>query len=81
MASGILQPGIYKSSRDGWDWYDLTVELKETEKSIILKVLDYKFRFSPAHIDMLFKTDFDHMDYREQENIPNNYFINTERKI
>lgn len=71
MASGILQPGIYKSSRDGWDWYDLTVELKETEKSIILKVLDYKFRFSPAHIDMLFKTDFDHMDYREQENIPN----------
>ena len=71
MADEILQPGIYKASQDGWDWYDLTVELKETEKSIILKIIDYKFRFSPAQIDMLFKTHFCSMNYQEQENIPN----------
>lgn len=71
MVNEKLQSGVYKASKDGYDHYELTVEVKETEKSIILKVIDYKFRFSSAHIDMLFKTDFNHMDYREQENIPN----------
>ena len=31
----------------------------------------YKIRYSPAQIDMLFKTDFDHMSYEEQQNIKN----------
>lgn len=71
MENKLLQNGIYKASKDGWDGYELTVEVKETEKSIILKVIDYKFRYSIAHIDMLFKTDFDHMSYDERQNIKN----------
>ena len=67
----MLQPGAYKADKDGWDGYELTVDIKETEKSLILKIIDYKFRYSPAQIDMLFKTDFDHMSYEEQQNIKN----------
>ncbi|HJI48839.1 MAG TPA: hypothetical protein OIL97_04730 [Oscillospiraceae bacterium] len=71
MKCKMLQPGVYKADKDGWDGYELTVDIKETEKSLILKIIDYKFRYSPAQIDMLFKTDFDHMSYEEQQNIKN----------
>lgn len=67
----MLQHGIYKADKDGWDGYELTFDIKETEKSLILKIIDYKFRYSPAQIDMLFKTDFDHMCYEEQQSIKN----------
>lgn len=35
----MLQPGIYKADKDGWDGYELTVDIKETEKSLILKII------------------------------------------
>lgn len=67
----MLQSGVYKADKDGWDGYELTVDIKETEKSLILKIIDYKFRYSPVQIDTLFKTDFDRMSYEEQQNIKN----------
>lgn len=27
----MLQPGVYKADKDGWDGYELTVDIKETE--------------------------------------------------
>lgn len=27
----MLQSGVYKADKDGWDGYELTVDIKETE--------------------------------------------------
>lgn len=53
----MLKPGIYVAENDdNWlDRYKVTMEVKETEKSYIFRLLDFQSRYSAAHIEMLFR--------------------------
>lgn len=53
----MLKPGIYLAENDEsiWDSYKITMEVKETEKSYIFHLVEFKSRYSGAHIEMLFK--------------------------
>lgn len=53
----MLKPGIYLAENDEsiWDSYKITMEVKETEKSYIFRLVEFKSRYSGAHIEMLFK--------------------------
>ena len=53
----MLKPGIYVAENDDsiYDQYKITMEVKETEKSYIFHLVEFKSRYSGAHIEMLFK--------------------------
>ena len=53
----MLRPGIYVAENDDsiYDQYKITMEVKETEKSYIFRLFEFKSRYSGAHIEMLFK--------------------------
>lgn len=53
----MLKPGIYVAENDDgiYDQYKITMEVKETEKSYIFRLVEFKSRYSGAHIEMLFK--------------------------
>lgn len=58
MANSIkLKQGLYKAVNTDsiYDEYEITMEIKETEKSYIFRLADFKSRYSGAHIEMLFK--------------------------
>lgn len=46
--------GTYRCKKD-YGEVDITIEVKETEKSYILTLVSDDSRYSPAHIEMLFK--------------------------
>ncbi len=53
-----LKPGLYKSEFDneyGVDWYRITIEVKETEKAYIFRLVELKERYSADRIKILFK--------------------------
>lgn len=53
----MLKPGIYLAENNDsiFDEYKITMEVKETEKSYIFQLVEFKSRYSAAHIEMLFK--------------------------
>lgn len=53
----MLKPGIYVAENDDsiYDQYKITMEVKETEKSYIFHLVEFKSRYSGVHIEMLFK--------------------------
>lgn len=51
----MLINGQYKAIKDGMFGYEIIISVKETEKSYILNLINNNSRYSPAHIDMLFK--------------------------
>ncbi len=53
----MLKEGIYKAVNNNslWDMYEITIEVKETEKSFIFRLIEFESRYSGAHIEMLFK--------------------------
>ena len=54
-----LTPGRYMAKQDdGYDWmnrYKIIIDLKETDKSIIIQKIEMIGRYLPAHIEMLFQ--------------------------
>lgn len=53
----MLKPGIYVAKNDEniWDSYMIRMEVKETKKSYVFKLVDFQSRYSAAHIEMLFE--------------------------
>lgn len=53
----MLKPGIYiAENNDNYlDHYKITMEVKETEKSYIFRLIDLQSRYSAAHIEGLFR--------------------------
>lgn len=53
----MLKPGIYqaKNNESVWKSYKITIEVKETEKSYIFCLVEFKSRYSGTHIEMLFR--------------------------
>lgn len=53
----MLKEGLYLAESDEsvWDSYKIKMEVRETEKSYILRLLDFKSRYSGVHIETLFK--------------------------
>jgi len=51
----MLISGQYMATEDGMFGYEIIISVKETEKSYILTLINNNSRYSPAHIDMLFK--------------------------
>lgn len=53
----MLKPGIYvaESGVHYLDYYKITMEVKESEKSYIFRLVELKSRYSADHIKMLFK--------------------------
>ena len=54
-----LTPGRYMAKQDdGYDWmnrYKIIIDLKETDKSIIIQKIEMIGRYLPAHIEMMFQ--------------------------
>lgn len=52
-----LISGLYKAVNNDsiYDAYEITMEVKETEKAYIFQLVDFQSRYSGAHIEMLFK--------------------------
>lgn len=52
----MLKTGTYRAENTDsiWDSYEITMSVKETEKSFIFELLKFKSRYSGAHIKMLF---------------------------
>ena len=49
--------GVYRTF-DSFEEYDVTIEVKETEKSYVFRLVKNDSRYSPARFDMMFsKTD------------------------
>lgn len=53
----MLKQGLYRAVNNSniWDEYEITMQVKETEKAYIFQLVDFKSRYSGAHIEMLFK--------------------------
>lgn len=53
----MLKQGIYKAVNINsiWDEYEITMQVKETEKSFVFQLIEFKSRYSGQHIEMLFK--------------------------
>lgn len=55
----MLKQGLYKAvNADAvcyMDEYEITIDVKETEKSYIFRLVEFISRYSGAHIEMLFK--------------------------
>lgn len=45
--------GIFRTLHERRE-YDITVKVKETEKSYTLELVENNSRFSPSHLDMMF---------------------------
>lgn len=52
----MLKPGCYKSEHDGNDFqaYRYVMEVKETAKSYIFKLLEVENRYADDHIEIMF---------------------------
>ena len=50
-----LKNGNYKYVHGGYGGGEITIAVKETQKSFIIQLLENTCHYSPAHIDMLFK--------------------------
>lgn len=52
----MLKQGIYKAENDNsiFDSYEIVMEVKETEKSFIFKLIKLDSRYSADHIRLLF---------------------------
>lgn len=52
-----MEKGFYRCTHDNHmhDNGSIVVEVSETEKSYILKLIENTYKYSPAHIDMLFE--------------------------
>ena len=52
----MLLPGLYRAENDDsiYDQYRIDIRVKETEKSYIFTLEDFKSRYSGAHIEMFF---------------------------
>lgn len=52
----MLKPGLYTAENDDsiFDQYRIDIRVKETEKSYIFTLEDFKSRYSGAHIETLF---------------------------
>ena len=46
--------GLYRAV-DEYEGFDITLNIKETEKSYVFQLIENKSRFSPARFDMMFK--------------------------
>lgn len=53
----MLKQGIYRAENtDNWlDSYTVRMEVKETEKAYIFRLVDFQSRYSAVHIETLFK--------------------------
>lgn len=55
----MLKQGVYKAVNVDDDCYmndyEITIEVKETEKTYVFRLVEFKSRYSAAHIEMLFK--------------------------
>ncbi len=53
----MLKQGLYKAVNNDsiLDEYEITMQVKETEKAYIFRLVEFKSRYSGAHIEMLFK--------------------------
>ena len=53
----MLKPGIYiAENNDSYLYhYMITMEVKETEKSYIFRLIDFQSRYSAVHIEELFR--------------------------
>lgn len=51
-----MKKGLYKHTKDDgyFDKGAIIIEVSETVKSYIFKLIENTFRYSPAHIDMMF---------------------------
>lgn len=52
-----MKKGIYRysSNEHSYDSGAITIEVSETDKSYIFRLIENSCRYSPAHIDMMFK--------------------------
>lgn len=52
----MLIPGRYRAVDDSniWHEYSILMDVKETEKSYIFRLVELKSRYSAGHIEMLF---------------------------
>lgn len=52
----VLRPGIYRAeNNDNWlNSYMVRMEVKETEKSYIFRLIDFQSEYSATHIPRLF---------------------------
>lgn len=53
----MLKPGIYIAKNDEsiLSSYTIRMDVKETEKSFIFKLVDFQSRYCAEHIEMLFR--------------------------
>lgn len=51
----VIENGVYRYTHEDMGGGVIELYVKETEKAFILKLLKNTCRYSPAHIDMLFK--------------------------
>lgn len=53
----MLKQGLYRAVNTDsiYDEYEITMQVKETENAYIFQLVDFKSRYSGAHIEMLFK--------------------------
>lgn len=53
----MLKQGLYKAVNTDsiWDEYEITMKVKETEKAYTFELVEFKSRYSGAHIEALFK--------------------------
>ena len=50
-----IKNGTYKYVHGGYGGGEITIAVKETPKSFVFQLIENTCRYSPAHIDMLFK--------------------------
>lgn len=57
MIEYMLKQGIYKAENNDsiWDSYTVKLQVKETDKAYIFKLIDLQTLYSAAHIEMMFK--------------------------
>lgn len=75
-----MKKGLYRYSKDElFNSGVITIEVSETNKSYIFKLIENTFRYSPAHIDMLFSKSNRIMINKEKNphaiNIGEDYFV------
>lgn len=51
-----MKTGVYRAENTDsiWDSFDITMNVKETEKSFIFELLSFNSRYAGTHIEMLF---------------------------
>lgn len=53
----MLRQGLYiaENNESIWDSYTIKMNVKETDKSYIFQLVEFKSRYSGTHIEMLFR--------------------------